>query len=814
MLRIVFLSALIAVSTFSYSQFTVSGKVTDEQGKPLTGATVSLYGANQGVVAGIDGTYRLSSLPAGNHEIVAMFIGFASKSIELNLRSDTILDFKLHTTTVYAEEVIVTATRAGNNTPIAHVNVGKEEIQLKNLGQDLPYLLSTTPSMVVTSDAGTGVGYTGFRIRGTDANRINITVNGIPMNDAESHGVWWVNMPDISSSIDNIQVQRGVGTSTNGAGAFGASINMQTDVLSQESYASISSSAGSFNTFKNSVKIGTGLLKNHFAFDARLSKISSDGFIDRAASDLKSFYFSGGYYSANTIVKANIFSGREETYQAWNGIPKVRLNNDVEGMLRYQDHWLYTPDETQHMLNSDSRTYNYYTYENETDNYQQDHYQIFLVQRFTSNLTFNAALHYTYGRGYYEQYRTDDELADYNLPDIITGFDTITNTDLVRQKWLENDFYGTTFSLNYKKGMFDAVIGGAWNKYDGLHFGNIIWAQYLGEVEKDYEWYRNTGIKTDFNLYSRTNFALSEKINLFADVQYRGIQHTISGIDDDYRDISQEHHFDFINPKIGIFVKPAPSHETYLSFAMAHREPNRTNFTDAANTDNLPVAERLSDLELGYKAKSGMFTAGANAYYMSYKDQLVLTGQINDVGSALMVNVDKSYRLGLELFAAAQLSNKLKWEVNTTLSRNKILNFTEYVDNWDTWGQEVFNYEQTDIAFSPNLTGASILCITPVKQFDLVLTSQYVSKQYIDNSMSADRMLDSYFVNNLALSYTIEGEKIESICFRFQVYNLFNEQYESNAWVYSYLLGSERYEMDGYFTQAGINFLSGIEIKF
>lgn len=816
MLRNVFLFFLLCSSITLSAQYSIRGKIIDEANEPLVGANVIIEKSNLGVVTDKLGEYTLKGLPEGNYAVKVSFLGFETIEKDVNLTNNVKIDFTLSVSPVMADEVIVQGTKAGNKSPVAFTNVTEKEIEQRSLGQDLPYLLNLTPSMVVTSDAGAGVGYTGFRIRGSDANRVNITVNGIPMNDAESHGVWWVNMPDFASSIDNIQVQRGVGTSTNGAGAFGATINMQTNALEKDAYAEISSSAGSFKTFKNTAQAGTGLLGDHFAFNLRLSKINSDGYIDRATSDLKSFFFSGGYYAKNTIIKANIFSGKEKTYQSWWGVPKVRLENDLEGMMRYEEHWLYTPEQTEHMINSDSRTYNYYTYNNETDNYQQDHYQFFFSRKLGEYLYLNTAIHYTYGRGYYEQYRADDDLTDYNLPalNIITEGDTITTTDLVRQKWLDNDFYGTTFSLNYTYGGLNAIIGGAWNQYVGRHFGKIIWAQYLSEDIKDYEWYRNTGVKTDYNVYGKINYDITDYLNLFGDLQLRHISHDIKGLDDDYRDITQEHDFDFFNPKFGIILKPGVNQQAYASFAVAHREPNRSNFTDADPDGPVPKPEMLRDIEVGYNYKSLILSVGANIYYMDYKDQLILTGEINDVGSAIMVNVDNSFRRGLEIYGGVKITDNLNWEANATFSQNKIINFTEYVDDWDNGGQQVNNPGETDIAFSPGFIASSNLVFEPVKNLNVALISKYVSDQYIDNTSSQERKLDAYFVNNIRVTYQFSLKGVKRIELNLLVNNIFSEEYETNAWVYSYLLGGERYAMDGYFPQAGINFLVGANIRF
>ncbi|MBN2485434.1 MAG: TonB-dependent receptor [Bacteroidales bacterium] len=811
MVRNVFVFILVFLCFPLFAQYSIRGNISGNNGLPLAGASVIIDNSQTGVTSDLNGSFEIKKLPAGSYKLNFSFIGHLSKTVKVELNADYICNIVLDESPIMAEEVIVMATRT-NFSASANTMLAKDDIKKNNLGHDVPFLISLTPSVTTTSDAGAGVGYTGFRIRGTDANRINVMVNGVPLNDAESHGVFWVNMPDFASSVDNIHIQRGVGTSTNGAAAFGATIDMQTSGVEEQVYTEISSSAGSFNTFKNTAKIGSGLINDHFSFDMRLSKITSDGFVDRAWSDLKSFYFSGGYFSKSTIAKAVIFSGKEKTYQSWNGVPKVRLLDDSAGMARYYNHELYSAEKTCNMFESDSRTYNFYTYENETDNYQQDHYQFFLSHE-AGPLNLNAALHYTYGRGYYEQFRNDDDLADYLLPNIIIGSDTLASTDLVRQKWLDNDFYGTTFSANYNISSIKTTFGGSWNIYNGRHFGNIIWGQYLGETEKDYEWYRNTGVKTDFNLYSKIKYVFNAG-SLFVDLQRREITHEIKGLDDDQRNISQKHDFVFFNPKAGFTLTPGLNQTINFFYAVGHREPNRSNYTDAGPGDRQPKPEELHDFELGYKVASFWITAGANAYYMRYNDQLIVTGEINDVGSAIMVNVDKSYRAGIECYAAARLSQKVQWNMNATLSRNKIENFTESVDNWDTWGQEQFFLGTTDLAFSPELIANSIIDLSPVRNLTISFISQYVGKQYIDNTASPDRMLEPYFINNLRLVYRLLPKFAKDIECTLLVNNLFNHEYESNAWVYSYLFGGTRYEMDGYFPQSGINFMGGISVKF
>jgi len=813
MKKVIVLLLLQLLAVFAFGQIKLTGVVVGD-GEPLAGASVVIENTYYGISTAGDGRFQMNNLNPGQYTLIVSFIGFETQKVALNLTADKTIEVNLKPDVIMTDEVLISATRAKSKTPMAYNNVSSDEIAARNMGQDIPYLLQLTPSFVATSDAGAGVGYTNFRIRGADLNRINVSLNGIPLNDAESHGTWFVDQPDLASSLENVQIQRGVGTSNNGAAAFGATINLQTNTLRKDAYTIVKSAAGSFNTFKNTLSAGTGLINDHFTVDIRLSKVTSDGFIDRAFSDLKSFFVSGGYHGEHTVIKLNIFSGFEETYQAWWGVPSVRLNNDLEGMQRYEEHWLYTPEETAHMISSDSRTYNYYTYKNQVDHYQQDHYQLHFSHKFNRSLNLNASSFYTYGRGYYENYRADENLADYQLNPIEVGSEIIEITDLVNRKWLDNDFYGLTFSLNYTRNTSDFALGGGYSVYDGDHFGNVIWAQYMGDTEPNHEWYRSEGLKKDVNIYAKYNYLLGQHLNLFADLQYRHIDYSIDGIDDDLRDITQDHRFNFFNPKLGIFYQLADNHEFYLSFAVANREPNRSALIDYPAGYEPPVHETLHDWELGYNFTSSKMSLGANFYYMNYKNQLILTGQINDVGAAIMVNADESYRTGVELQAGVQVLNDLRWNGNVTISTNKIKDFKEYVDNWDTWGQEEYELGTTDLAFSPKLIANSQLVYAPGDRFSVGFVSSYVGKQYIDNSSSEERIMEAYFVNNLKVDYRFTPKLFKEITLHLMLNNLFDEVYESNAWVYSYILDGKRYKMDGYFPQAGRHFMFGVDFIF
>ncbi len=784
-----FLVVLAMIPVLAFPQFSLTGKITNKNtGEGLPGANVSINQSTTGTITDLSGNYVIQNLKAGSYQISISYLGFKSYNGFVQISKNTVKNFELELNTVLQDEVIISATRVGEKSPTTFSSVAKDEIADKNLGQDIPYLLQSIPSTLVTSDAGAGVGYTGIRIRGTDITRINVTLNGIPLNDPESHGVFWVNMPDFSSSIESVQVQRGVGTSTNGSAAFGASINIETLNMRDEAYAEVNSSTGSFNTFKNNLNFGSGLINGKFTFDGRVSKITSDGFIDRAFSDLKSYFVSGAYYGKSSIVKFNMFSGKERTYQAWSGVPKDKLETD--------------------------RTFNPYTYENETDNYQQDHYQLLFSQKINSKLLLNTALHYTHGEGYYEQYKEGRDFEDYQLDPYVINGTTIEETDLIQQKWLDNNFYGLTYSLKYEDENLNAILGGAWNKFEGDHFGEVIWAQFAGNADYRHRWYMNTGDKQDFNIFGKITVQASDKVSLYGDVQYRNIRYDIDGIHDDLRDISQNNKFNFLNPKAGIYIDIDQKSNLYASIAVSHREPSRSNYRDADATHH-PKSERLFDWEMGYSYKTPNLSFDASLYYMYYRDQLIQTGEINDVGAAIMTNADKSYRMGLEINGGVLITSSLSWELNASFSENKIKDFISYVDNWSPpYTQIPENIGKTTLSFSPSVIAGSSFNLKASEDFQIRFISKYVSRQYIDNTANTERSLDPYFVNNLHFELKIPSKHLKGITARLMLNNLFDEKYETNAWVYRYFSGGQEYAMDGYFPQAGINFMAGLSLKF
>jgi iron complex outermembrane recepter protein len=806
---------LFAICMSAFAQITIKGKVMDAKDQqPMPGATVRITNSFNAVNTDAGGLFVFKGQKKGEIILEVSFLGYENAVLKINAIKDTVLTIQLISKAFLADEVIIKGLRAQENSPTTFSQLDNKQIEQKNLGQDLNYLLNQTPSVVVTSDAGAGVGYTGLRIRGTDATRINVTINGIPVNDAESQGTYWVDLPDIASSVDNIQIQRGVGTSTNGAGAFGGSLNIQTNKLNEIAYATLNSSVGSFNTVKNSVSFGTGLIDKKWTFDARMSKLNSNGYIDRAFSDLKSFYVSGGYYGKKSILKLIIFSGTERTYQAWYGVPEARLNNDTTGMQQLLMNGSVSQEQYDNMINSNSRTFNIYSYNNQTDNYQQDYYQLHYSYELTKKLNINAALHYTKGAGYYEEYKNDQSFSDYGLLNVMLAADTITSTNLIRQRWLDNDFYGVTYSVNYddrKKVQF--TLGGAANQYKGDHFGNIIWAQYASNSTIDGKYYDDKADKNDVNVFAKCNYNLHKKINLYADMQYRTVYYSFLGYNDQLENVQQTANLGFFNPKAGLTFTLNANNTLYASYAVANKEPNRDDYVQST-PQSRPKSENLQNVEAGFVHKAKNWMVSANYFYMYYKNQLVLTGQINDVGSYNRTNIDKSYRSGIEVQAAVKPFKNLEVSGNISLSKNIILDYTEYIDNWDDWSQSPSYLGNTDLSFSPSVVAGTNVNYSPIKNVNISWLTKYVGKQYMDNSSNPNRMLKPWFVNDLQLEYSIKPKFVKEISFNLLLNNIFNRLYESNGWTYSYIYGAKSYTENWYYPQAGRNYLFGVSVKF
>jgi iron complex outermembrane receptor protein len=681
------------------------------------------------------------------------------------------------------EEVLISGVRAKDKNPITFTNVSKAQIAPRNLGQDIPILLNYLPSVVTTTDAGAGIGYTYMRVRGSEGSRINVTLNGVPFNDSESQGTFFVNLPDFASSLESIQLQRGVGTSTSGAGAFGASLNLQTKATQQNSYVEIANSIGSFGTRKHTLAFGTGL-HNNFEMNARISKIKSDGLIDRASSDLFGYYFDANYITKNTIIKAIAFGGKEKTYQAWNGLEdEDKLKND----RTYNSAGQFTDEFG-----------NIKFYDDETDNYWQNHFQLHWNEKLTSKWQTNLAFHYTLGKGYFEQYREDENFSDYVLPD----FNGITSTDLVRKRWLDNAFYGTTFSLNYKNTITEIIIGGAANKYEGKHFGEVVWTQYY--VPNSNTYYDNFGNKNDVNFYTKASQQIG-KFNVFADLQYRMVFYQANSIK--FNDVNDS--FRFFNPKAGITYTLNTASSIYGYFGIANKEPRRDDYESGS-----VKPERLQDYELGYKFKNKKTSLNINAFYMRYKNQLVATGALNDVGSPVFENSGKSMRAGIEIEAALQLASKFVLQPNITLSTNKNKDFYFERDG------VLANLENTNIAYSPNMVIGNALTYSPIKMLQISLLTKYVGEQYMGNIDAEKSILPDYTTSDLNINYEWKINKgIKSIVFSGLINNIFDRTYESNGYFYTYNdnwsgPGISTIEGVGFYPQAGINFLVGMNLKF
>ncbi|MFI3316707.1 MAG: TonB-dependent receptor [Rikenellaceae bacterium] len=707
---------------------------------------------------------------------------------------------------VSMREVTVSSVRASATTPTAHSQVDKSVIERANYGQDMPFLLSMTPSVVATSDAGNGIGYTSLRVRGTDASRINITTNGVPLNDSESHAVYWVNVPDLASSLQDIQIQRGVGSSTNGAGAFGASIDMSTARLSAEPSASFDLSVGSYNTSRQSAAFSTGLLNGHWVVSGRLSQTHSDGYIDRATTDLNSYMLQAGYYNGGTMIKFMTFGGSEQTYHAWNGV----------------DAWLMDGNRTYNscgeIKDADSEVIDFY--DNQIDKYNQTHYHLTLSQRLSPKWNLDATLHYTDGFGYYEEYKNSQSLQEYSLS---TSYSDKSN--LIRRKQMDNGFGGLVASVSYDDKKMHLVIGGAANRYVGDHYGNVIWVQnYTDALEEDHEYYRNKGVKDDVNIYAKLNYSLTSALSLYADMQARYIGYTIDGENDKWdwtteaqQTLAVDEQYYFANPKAGLNYQISDNSRAYASFAMASREPTRNNFTDAKSTQS-PRPETLYDYEAGYTYSSSCFSAGANFYYMNYKDQLILTGELNEIGELLADNVEKSYRMGVELTAAVKIARNFTWSANATFSRNKIQDYTAYVDSYDAdWNyidQQADELGQVNISYSPNITAASLFEYTKGR-FYAALQSNYVGEQYLANSNDEELLLDSYFVSNLRFSYNFSIPNFaKSITVGASLNNIFGVEYSSNGYSWSCYEDGVKANYIWYVPQATRNFMLNLSMKF
>ncbi len=786
------------------SASTITGRITGNGGMPLAGASVIIVETGTGVAADNDGRFALRNLRDGYYNLRVSFTGYDPVDTLVKLNDLAVIDIALSEAPHMTGEVIIRSSRAGVRTPMSHTTVRPVDLKGTDMSKDMPFLLSLTPSVVETSDAGTGIGYTSLRIRGTDASRINITIDGIPLNDPESQQVIWVDLPDLVSSAGSIQIQRGVGTSTNGAGAFGASVNISTMTPPSEAGASADISYGSFNTSRVMAKVWTGSVGDRFNMMVRASGIRSDGYIEHSGADIRSAMVSGVWSAPSDLIRFNVITGHEKTGISWWGVPagilpvNRRYNPageyvDADGVTRY--------------------------YEDETDVYTQNHYHLFYTHLFPGKVSLNTGLHLTTGLGYYEEQKSDIRPAKYGIESFLPYDPAITSTDIVQRKWLDNLFYGAVWSVLKQGGRTDWILGGALNRYDGDHYGTILWLKHPGNLDPGYEWYRNNGLKDELNVYGKINTGLTGSLNVFLDLQVRYISYLFRGPDDDLSNLGGSHRFLFFNPKTGLFWNNGSGSEAFVSVAVAHREPTRADYRDAAGDPAAtPGHERLIDFEGGYTLRSSLTALGVNLYYMTYHDQLVPTGRISSTGRTIMTNVPESYRAGVELSGSYRPSSFVKMKMNLTLSRSRIRHFRNHFFNYNTgdWSEEYLfsDLGTVDIAYSPRITGSAEMELNPFKHFSLNLNGKYVGKQYFDNTMSTDRQIRQYFVGNLAAVYDLKMKKAGELTLRFLVNNLFNARYVNNA--YGGMWTEDRVEKTWayYFPQAGINYTAGISFSF
>lgn len=831
---VTFFIAVLCICDLSAQYYTLSGNIYDDADRPLVGASVFIRESDHATITDNEGKFVMDSIEAGLNVLVCTHIGNKRVIEYLDLTDNINIDIFMESFSYDLDAIMITSNRIDEEKPFSYSTVRKEEMEPNNLGQDLPFLLRYSPSLVVSSDAGAGIGYTGLRIRGSDPTRVNVNINGIPLNDSESQAVFWVNMPDFASSVEDIQIQRGVGTSTSGTGSFGGTIGINTHKIRQDNYIDVTAGVGSFGTNKLSAKLGTGLLNNTFFVDGRISLIQSDGFIDRAESDLRSYYISVGKISDNSTIRFDYFSGSEVTYQAWNGVPQVKFEGTREEIQNYAENSGFTDDlenpitinttaqnvygiftlqDSTNFVNSNPSTYNYYTFEEEVDRYQQDHYQLHWGTNRDEYFESNISLHYTRGEGYFEQFKLDEDLADYgltNLRDTVT-MEELNVANLVRRKWLKNHFYGAVanFKWNFNENV-NLHWGSAFHNYNGNHLGKIHAWDIASRINPSDNYYENDGTKSDATTFVKLNYKLN-KLSFFGDLQYRFVSYKVAGRDDDLVVHNFTDQLNFFNPKLGVSFKVNDQHQLYASASVGNREPDRNDYLSVPQ-GTTPKPENLIDYEAGIRSRYDKLAFGLNFYYMDYTDQLVITGELNDVGANLRANVPESFRSGIEAEIGFELMKKVDFYANATLSMNKIETFEEILFDWTLGEEVVIIHENTDIALSPNVISALGINYRPIEGLQLGVQSKYVGSQFLDNTSNVDRALDAYFITGLTAGYKFKWKTLKNIRLNAQVNNLFNTRYASNGYSFSFLDDGNLITENFVFPQAGLNGLIGLTV--
>jgi iron complex outermembrane receptor protein len=812
--NVVVCAVLFTISAYG-QKWNLTGVVSNPQGERLAGASVYIENSFIGTYSNSNGEYSLEKLQAGTYTVVCSYMGYTNVIKQILVQSNTVYDIVLSQKAITIEPVVLTAIKAKEQTPVAKINLSKQEIEQQYGTKDIPYVLEQTPSIVATSDNGTGMGYTGMRIRGTDMSRINITVNGIPLNDAESQTVFWVNMADFASSVEEVQIQRGVGTSTNGAASFGASVNFQTVDLQEKPHAQISSSVGSFGTFKQTMSAGTGILDSCLYFGVRVSRLDSDGWVERSFSQHSAAHLTGSYLKGSHRLTANVFLGKERTGISWEGLPDYMLSTN----RRYNVTGLYYDDFGNEAF-----------YDNETDNYWQNHYSLSYGGILSKHITFSLTTHATTGKGFYEQYKDNAKFSKYGIPTVLLSDtvvvinqrqyifpdSTIKRSDLIRQKWLDNIFYGYTTGITYTKNNTEISLGNSYNIYKGNHFGKVIWVQMIPDFDKSYTWYDNDSEKRDVMVFVKVQQKLFSQLSIFADMQYRNILYTMVGIDDDFTPLHNNFSWNFVNPKVGLYYMLNKRNKVFISYAVANREPTRTDLKDAGKSAKQVTNETLYDTELGYTLTLQKLSTSINVYNMQYVNQLTLTGKLNDVGDPIMENVPDSYRRGIEWSVGARPVQEIAWNASLTLSRNKIHNYTEYSVNYtDTWDEEpkITELGTTDISYSPNVIASNSIMFYPDKSIYFGFTSKYIGAQFYDNTSDEQRKLPAYAIHNFILAYTKPIYKT-SLTIQLMVNNILDTQYISNAYGWNWYEQNQEKSQSFYYPQAGINYMCKMSLRF